>query len=330
MKVIDGGYHGSGCLFLMGRVLTTKYLKVQTRDGPARFFMMSLNPILPSLALTNFPWTKAGAAAAFAVDVLVYPLDTIKTRYQSQDFLPKSAKPPIPRPLAQRGLYQGIGGVMLATLPAAGVFFTTYESAKGAFGRHLPIPEPMTHSCASAVAEMASCLVLTPAEVIKQNAQMIRAEAAGKGARKSTSLMAYRRLVGTGISGGLFSGYSALVARNLPFTALQFPMFEYARARMWDERRRRHLGEDEARGVAETGLIAGSSAAMAGALAAFLTTPSDVVKTRMMVRADDGNAKGEAQKDGRGPGKVAGDIWRSGLYLGMYAAAKRWLEGEGD
>lgn len=57
---------------------------------------------------------KAGAAAAFTVDVLIYPLDTLKTRYQSQDFI----KSPVSKPLALRGLYQGIGSVILATLPA--------------------------------------------------------------------------------------------------------------------------------------------------------------------------------------------------------------------
>lgn len=61
---------------------------------------------------------QAGAAAAFTVDMLIYPLDTLKTRYQSQDFVPKTATAPNSKPLALRGLYQGIGSVILATLPA--------------------------------------------------------------------------------------------------------------------------------------------------------------------------------------------------------------------
>lgn len=56
--------------------------------------------------------------AAFTVDVLVYPLDTIKTRYQSQDFVKTYAQSSKANPLAVRGLYQGIGSVVLATLPA--------------------------------------------------------------------------------------------------------------------------------------------------------------------------------------------------------------------
>ncbi|KAM6484568.1 mitochondrial carrier domain-containing protein [Trichoderma sp. SZMC 28011] len=284
----------------------------------------------------------AGAAAAFTVDVLIYPLDTLKTRYQSQDFI----KSPVSKPLALRGLYQGIGSVILATLPAAGVFFSTYETVKGVFGRHLPVPQPVVHSLASAVAEMASCLVLTPGEVIKQNAQMLQA----KEASTSTSLMAFRRLLTTGSASGLFTGYSALVARNLPFTALQFPLFENLRKRLWNQRLSSR--KDQTRGVGETGLIAGASAGMAGGLAAFVTTPSDVIKTRMMVRADSEHDQNKSeQRHRRIPfTKTVKDVWRergvrgffrggafrsawtavgSGLYLGMYDAAKLWLERRG-
>ncbi|KOS19697.1 putative mitochondrial carrier [Escovopsis weberi] len=198
--------------------------------------------------------------AALTVDILVYPLDTLKTRYQSQDFVTKNALPPGQKTLALKGLYQGIGSVVLATLPAAGIFFSTYESAKvflspGA----IPVPEPVTHSLASATAEMASCLVLAPAEVIKQNAQMVRGDAARASGSASASLLAFRRLTQTGTAGRLFSGYTALVARNLPFTALQFPIFEYTRARLWRARARRGKGEggSDERTLPETGLVAG-------------------------------------------------------------------------
>lgn len=64
---------------------------------------------------------QAGAIAAFTVDMLVYPLDTIKTRYQGQEFLSPAGKPASGARAslqAFRGLYQGIGSVVLATLPA--------------------------------------------------------------------------------------------------------------------------------------------------------------------------------------------------------------------
>ncbi|KAH7631029.1 mitochondrial carrier domain-containing protein [Sordaria sp. MPI-SDFR-AT-0083] len=322
----------------------------------------------------------AGSIAAFTVDLLVYPLDTIKTRVQSRDYqdVYASQKPSSaaikgtlgvqpPKPALFRGLYQGIGSVIFATLPAAGVFFYTYESSKSFLSTalHSAIPIAFTHSLASAGAELASCLVLTPAEVIKQNAQMLRHSAKSP---KSTSLKALNMLRQTqgGIWRRLFSGYTALAARNLPFTALQFPVFEALRTRIWEGRDRdrkraranRAQGND-CRSLAETGWVTGLAAAVAGSLAAFATTPTDVVKTRMMLAAGEKqpeSSSGEAVKKGRqyrnkglSSFQVAKEVFRergirglfrggalrtcwaafgSGLYLGSYEVAKVWLNQE--
>lgn len=191
---------------------------------------------------------------------------------------------------------------------------------------------------------MASCLVLAPAEVIKQNAQMLRSSAPGAASSaSSTSLRAFRQLASTGVGMRLFSGYTALVARNLPFTALQFPMFEHLRARLWASRMKGRV--HERRGLLETGLVSGGSAGSAGAVAAFLTTPSDVVKTRMMLAAGSDQDKGkqnpkkgawtvtqEVYRQKGVPGLFRGGLFRSawtalgsGLYLGTYDVAKVWL-----
>ncbi|KAI0160849.1 mitochondrial carrier [Hypoxylon sp. FL1284] len=314
----------------------------------------------------------AGGGAAFAVDLIIYPLDTLKTRQQSQDFLKTfadpSAKTRLPSRQLFRGLYQGIGIVILTTLPAAGTFFTTYEAAKSFISRHaspLGLPQPLVHSGASAIAECASCLVLTPSEVIKQNAQMLQQRSSNS--HRSASLQALRQLAGSvGTSRKLLSGYTALVARNLPFTAIQFPIFEFTRERIWRQRSgsqgggKSHGTDSTGRkqDLLETGLITGISAGLAGSFAAVVTTPMDVVKTRMMLAAGDGRdvkpaghdrmatSKGASGYNERGGlavarevvfergvvglfrGSVLRAIWTavgSGLYLGTYEVAKVWL-----
>jgi len=334
----------------------------------------------------------AGAAAAFTVDLLIYPLDTLKTRQQSRDFVKTfadtSATTKLPSRQLFRGLYQGIGIVIVATLPAAGTFFTTYEAAKRIIGRRQKdggggpggggggwmLPQPLVHSLASSIAECASCLVLTPAEVIKQNAQMIQSKgsassSSSKGSAKppstvissSTSLAALRQLShGRGVTSNLLSGYTALVARNLPFTAIQFPIFEYIRQRIWDDR----LGRPGRSGrgdktLLETGVVTGVSAGLAGSFAAVVTTPMDVVKTRMMLSVgggggDSGAPKSSASKPrpeqrkgglavtrqviaergvvGLFRGSLIRAVWTavgSGLYLGMYEVSKVWLTDDG-
>ena len=183
----------------------------------------------------------------------------------------------------------------------------------------------------------------------------------------------------------LWTGYTALAARNLPFTAMQFPMFEFVRGKIWGWRDRRlanRLGggsslSDTASGevlqirhqdqktaalgvtpaILETGLVTGASAAVSGSIAAVLTTPTDVVKTRMMLTTGDSNStKDSGSETGqtshrkgrmggldtaklviqeRGiKGLFRGGLLRagwtaigSGLYLGTYEMSKVWLKG---
>ena len=80
----------------------------------------------------------------------------------------------------------------------------------------------------------------------------------------------------------LWRGYAALAGRNLPFTAMQFPLFERLRA-AWKASRDRH-GKSSG-SLVESAAITALSAGSAGAVAAVLTTPVDVVKTRIMLAA---------------------------------------------
>lgn len=82
----------------------------------------------------------------------------------------------------------------------------------------------------------------------------------------------------------LWRGYTALAGRNLPFTALQFPMFEKMKELIQDYRDRRGVRTGT---IVESGLITAFSAGTAGSIAAVVTTPIDVVKTRIMLSAVD-------------------------------------------
>lgn len=255
-------------------------------------------------------------------------------------------------------------------MPLAGVFFLTYESAKSALGTALPsaVPQAAVHTLASGAAELASCSVLTPAEVIKQNAQVLRDSAAG-GSRQSSSLRALHMVWHSegGLWRRLWAGYKALVARNLPFTALQFPMFEFLRRRLGhgpeqttgtrptngdgDGWAARADGVTSDRQLTGVGAVNAAAAAASGATAALITTPLDVVKTRIMLASQSGPvswavSRAKAQKltglvvaktvyseaGIRGLFRGAGlrIIWTalgSGIYLGSYEMAKVWLKG---
>lgn len=328
---------------------------------------------------THIDVLLAGAFAAFTVDLLVYPLDTVKTRFQSPDYKKvyyDASSNAINRRLLFRGLYQGVGSVILITIPSSGAFFTTYEAVKSILTKANPIldssekpliPLPFIHSVASSSAELVSCFILTPAEVLKQNAQMIRQPAAPGISKTSTmfkpssSLQALRAFK---TPSQLWRGYTALAARNLPFTAMQFPMFEHFKTAIKDRRKK---NGNFTGGLGEITVITAASAGSAGSIAALITTPIDVVKTRIMLSAigenleDDAERRVEKEQQQRRSLKtlanekriikksgltVAREIvqesgakglfrggtlratWTalgSGLYLGVYESGKVWL-----
>lgn len=220
--------------------------------------------------------------------MLVYPLDTLKTRLQSQDYekLYKDANGATKRSLF-RGLYQGVGSIILITIPSSGAFFTTYEALKRSIKDATPpnssiyLPQPAIHAAASGGAELVSCAVLTPAEVLKQNAQMLSSRKRG-----STSwevLKHFRKNPSR-----LWRGYTALAARNLPFTGIQFPVFEALKTH-FIRRQQVRKGGQAVDGILERAWITAMSAGIAGSGAAWITTPIDVVKTRIMLAAGSGD-----------------------------------------
>ncbi|KAK5073716.1 hypothetical protein LTS08_002187 [Lithohypha guttulata] len=306
---------------------------------------------------TNTDIWIAGAFAAFTVDLLVYPLDTLKTRIQSPDYKKLYTENGRASRALFRGLYQGIGSIILVTLPSSGAFFTTYEALKYTLNDAVPpnstlyMPQPVINAISSGGAELVSCAILTPAEVIKQNAQVAQKTIKGVGPTLSV-LKEFRKHPFR-----LWSGYTALAGRNLPFTAMQFPVFEHLKSHFMEKRRRQKGAEVD--GIFERASITSMSAGIAGSGAAWITTPIDVIKTRMMLAAGNRGqtvenknigtllteglssksskgiwetAKEVGQTDGlRGffRGAALRAVWTavgSGLYLGVYEGGRFYLE----
>ncbi|GAT29292.1 mitochondrial carrier protein [Aspergillus luchuensis] len=293
---------------------------------------------------TNTDIWLSGAFAVLIVDFLVYPIDTLKTRIQSPTYnkIYKDATTgAINRKLLFRGLYQGVGSVILATLPASGAFFTTYEGLKHTLTTTtthqspMLLPTPIIHSLSSCVAESVSCFILTPAEVIKQNAQVYTntntntytnphststpndIKGGGTPSKTNITLLTLRKFRHRPTS--LWSGYTALLGRNLPFTGLNFPLFEYLRGlgagyllrcRKGDGGDGKVVGGDVLGqfGNVQRALITGVSAAIAGTVSSVVTTPVDVVKTRMMLGA------GSATSNDTGGGEKRGERRRWGAW----------------
>jgi solute carrier family 25 S-adenosylmethionine transporter 26 len=170
---------------------------------------------------------------------------------------------------------------------------------------------------AASVGEVAACTVRVPTEVIKQRVQT---------SQHPSSLEAFKAILsnhhGEGVWTGLYRGWTTTIMREIPFTVIQFPLYEYLK-----HRRAVYLNVD--RISPQEGAICGS---IAGGVAGAITTPLDVIKTRMMLH-----------KTRLSAFKLVGSIWREdgysafwrgigprtmwisaggAIFLGVYEAAK--------
>lgn len=166
-----------------------------------------------------------------------------------------------------RGLYAGLWGNLAGVAPASAIFMGVYEPVKRAVSDRVGEDRAWLAPLAGGVAAgLASSLVRVPTEVVKTRTQT-REFAGAAAAVKAIVLGEGRR--------GLFAGYSSFLLRDLPFDAIEFLAYEqlkrvYHRAVL---RQSRELSPPE---VSVVG-------ALAGAATGLLTTPLDVLKTRMMI-----------------------------------------------
>lgn len=92
---------------------------------------------------------QSGGFAGLAVDVTLFPLDTIKTRLQSVQGFKNSG--------GFSGIYRGLGAVVAGSVPTAALFFFSYEMFKSTVG-------PMVHEKYSPLVYLAAASV---GEVVK-------------------------------------------------------------------------------------------------------------------------------------------------------------------
>ncbi|KAA8909742.1 hypothetical protein TRICI_004391 [Trichomonascus ciferrii] len=226
-----------------------------------------------------------------------------------------------------RGVYRGVGSAIIASAPGASLFFLSYEGTKKylqpwstAFFQNETVANGAVHMAAASCGEVAACSVRVPAEVIKQRAQA---------AHHPSSLAAFKSILrnttGEGVWLGFYRGWGSTILREIPFTVIQFPLYEYLKLH-----RARSLGIDTV--TPHEGAICGM---IAGGTAAALTTPLDVIKTRLMLHHTRTSvwslAKTIIKEDGyaafwKGVGPRTMWISAGGaIFLGVYEKAKDTL-----
>ena len=159
----------------------------------------------------------------------------------------------------------------------------SYECLKRTFSSNT---NPLTLSIASSSAEVIACTIRVPVEVIKQRMQV--------GIYRDMNVISvfYKILKSEGPS-GLYKGFTATIKREIPFSAIQFPIYETLKSNF--------AGDDRIK-MALCGSIAGGTTAL-------LTTPLDVIKTRTML-----NSSNQADPTLR-------NVWTEGRVRSLFAGA---------
>lgn len=163
------------------------------------------------------------------------------------------------------GFYRGVSAVLVGSATSSAIYFGTCETAKTVLARLGSYPPVLIPPTAGAMGNIVSSAVMVPKELITQRMQ------AGASGRSWEVML--RILEKDGIL-GLYAGYSATLLRNLPAGILSYSSFEYLKAFVLGKTGKGYLEPAES-------VCCG---ALAGAISASLTTPFDVVKTRLMTQ----------------------------------------------
>ncbi|CAK9817858.1 Calcium-binding mitochondrial carrier protein Aralar1 [Anthophora plagiata] len=213
-----------------------------------------------------------GAVGATAV----YPIDLVKTRMQNQragslvgELMYRNSFDCLKKVIRHEGffgLYRGLVPQLMGVAPEKAIKLTVNDFVRDKFmdkNGNLPLyGEIISGACAGA----SQVIFTNPLEIVK-----IRLQVAGEIAGGS-KVRAWAVVKELGVF-GLYKGARACFLRDVPFSAIYFPMYAHTKARLADE------------GGYNTPLSLLVSGALAGVPAAALVTPADVIKTRLQVVA---------------------------------------------
>ncbi|KAK5175144.1 uncharacterized protein LTR77_000281 [Saxophila tyrrhenica] len=228
----------------------------------------------------------AGGLGGTMGDMLMHSLDTVKTRQQGDPHLPpkyatmgNSYWTILRQEGVARGLYGGVTPAFLGSFAGTFIFFGAYEWSKRFMLDH-GAPGTMAYLSAGFFADLVISPLYVPTEVLKTRLQLqgrYNNPYFSSGYNYRSTMHALRTIYRTEGLGEFFSGYKATIYRDLPFSAVQFAIYEQEQriAKKW-------AGQGQDIGL-PLEIFTGFSA---GGIAGALTCPMDVVKTRIQTELD--------------------------------------------
>ncbi|XP_018910492.1 mitoferrin-2 isoform X2 [Bemisia tabaci] len=208
----------------------------------------------------------AGAFAGIMEHCIMYPMDSVKTRMQSLSPAANTGVTGIRdvffRMVTTEGVWRpvkGIGVVVMGAGPAHAIYFSCYEAIKDNLTSRHFMNDAFSYGAAGCVSTVIHDGVMTPTDVVKQRLQMFNSP------YKSIVDCIQRTYQTEGVK-AFYRSYTTQLMMNIPFQSIHFMTYETATNFMNPERTYKPTAH----------MVSG---AIAGGVAAAVTTPLDVCKT---------------------------------------------------
>ena len=214
----------------------------------------------------------AGSIASFLGDSLMHPIDCLKTALQSDTGIGLGVWEAAQLLYATSGVSGFTHGLFTYACSDAigGAFkFAVYESVLRRMDKK-SFPRTMVVLVAASLAFVASSVIIVPGEFIKQQLQMSYYDSLPHAVEGTVAKL--------GIA-GFFTGYEGVLYRDIPYTILELGLYDVFKRFIVDQRNTEDQSTESSSSIGQD-IVA---AAITGGITAFLTTPLDTVKTKLMV-----------------------------------------------
>ncbi|CAG9818574.1 unnamed protein product [Phaedon cochleariae] len=206
----------------------------------------------------------AGAIAGVMEHCIMYPLDSVKTRMQSLTTASTGISETLSKMVRHEGLLRpvrGMSAMVVGAGPSHALYFSSYEYLKKTFTRHTNSDRYNTliFGSAGCIATLIHDGFMNPAEVVKQRMQMINSP-------YKTALTCAVSIYQKEGFRAFYRSYTTQLTMNVPFQSIHFVIYELSQ---------QFLNRDRSYNPAAHM----ASGALAGGVAAAVTTPLDVCKT---------------------------------------------------
>jgi len=247
-------------------------------------------------------------------------------------------------------LYAGFGAVLIGTPFTHALMFGTYREAARELTSDSAPPFGLSPYALSMLltlttasfGEAISLATYVPTEVIAKRMQVA---AVGPGRHYRNALHAFSSIARVEGPRGLYAGAAATALRDIPYTAVQLALYEAGKSLVLGDGGVPDPTGDDGGGEGVGFGVAGALGAAAGGIAAAITNPLDVVKTRLQTQPGGAERMYAGVLDcmrrvvreegwaalGRGVGaRVAWVAPSSAIVLAVFEAAGRALGGDAD